>query len=132
MRLGPRVRNDAELVSTMLPETGQGMGKAPKLHHLLVHIRLALPPLISASQMRDLTPVIYTLPEGLDMNLVPLGAITTKPAIVARLPTFNHHMTQLVIMVAGILTINPRTAQRHLVEVIQTLIHHYRAWVIVM
>ena len=110
----------------ILPEINQGMGKAPKLRHFLPHIRLALPRLINTSHMRGLTPLIHTLAKDLEMNSV-LGAITTKPARVARLPTFNPHMVQVATKIAGSLTTNPRTTQPQLVEAVQTQVHHSRA-----
>lgn len=127
MQVSPRNRNDPELVRMMLPKMSQGMGKAPNLRRCLLHIRLALPPLISTSHMRGLTPLVYTLAKGLEMNLVPLGAITTRTARVARLPAFQPHMVQVAITMAGSLTINPRTTQLRLVEAVQTLVHHSRA-----
>ena len=108
------------------------MGKAPNLRRFYLHIRLALPLLIRTSDPRGLAPLIDTLAKGLEMNLVPLGAITTESVRVARLPTSHLRMVQLAITIAGSLIIKPRTTQLHLVEAVQTLVHHSKPRIIHM
>ena len=106
------------------------MGKTPNLRRFHLHIRLALPLLIRTSDPRGLAPLIDTLAKGLEMNLVPLRAITTESVRVARLPTSHLRMVQLAITMKGSLTIKPRTTQLHLVEAVQTLVHLSRTRII--
>ena len=95
----PRSRNKTKLVKNVLPTMSQSISE---------------------------TPSIQILSMGRNMNMVPLGAITTKPAAVARLPTFSPRMLQAAITMAGLMTICLRTTQLHMVESLQTLVHHCR------